>query len=573
MKLTYTRALARKIFLAFLAFVIILSVAALFVRDSIADKLDRISQVSKDIENNRSEPEKALQLLHKADDYFQQSLVNNDGKLKTNYKQELSLAFSKIDTLLQKRISDTANLTLPERASAKYWHQQKLSLSGRLYSLHHAFDSLLTAYANADSVGLKNAGKLSTTLPIKKTAVLSKPDTVHSATTKRSLIRRITDAIQNKDPDSTTEIRHKRNTKETNAKVLQTIKEDQSAYNKALQQLQLQNVKQLHTQRQLVATNSFIINELGNIVNEIKDINYNMADEFKTMALKSYQESTASLNKLYFTALCLLLIFSALLMLFIAELNQSEIQLRGEIEHSVAIAQQKMDLLHHMSHEVRTPLTAITGFLYIFSQNDMTPKQAKMLESIKLSSDMMLRTLNDTLDAAKMENSELKIYAEPFNPDYILGLVIESMGLSATKKNLYLNYNFTGNKNAIILGDSFRLKQIVVNLLSNAIKYTHDGGVTVDAQLTANDSRLQVDVTDTGPGISPEQQSDLFSKYYQTSTSKGKTGTGLGLFICKQLVKLQNGRITVKSEPGKGSTFRFFIPYQKSEKKQPLNVG
>ena len=186
---------------------------------------------------------------------------------------------------------------------------------------------------------------------------------------------------------------------------------------------------------------------------------------------------------------------------------------------------------------------------------------------------MMLRTLNDTLDAAKMENSELKIYAEPFNPDYILGLVIESMGLSATKKNLYLNYNFTGNKNAIILGDSFRLKQIVVNLLSNAIKYTHDGGVTVDAQLTANDSRLQVDVTDTGPGISPEQQSDLFSKYYQTSTSKGKTGTGLGLFICKQLVKLQNGRITVKSEPGKGSTFRFFIPYQKSEKKQPLSVG
>jgi len=165
-----------------------------------------------------------------------------------------------------------------------------------------------------------------------------------------------------------------------------------------------------------------------------------------------------------------------------------------------------------------------------------------------------------------MENSELKIYAEPFNPDYILGLVIESMGLSATKKNLYLNYNLTGNKCGIILSDSFRLKQIVVNLLSNAIKYTHDGGVTVDAQLTANDSRLQVDVTDTGDGIRAEQQAGLFSKYYQTSSSKGQVGTGLGLFICKQLIKLQNGKISVKSELGKGTTFTFFIPYPKREK-------
>jgi signal transduction histidine kinase len=229
-----------------------------------------------------------------------------------------------------------------------------------------------------------------------------------------------------------------------------------------------------------------------------------------------------------------------------------------------------MDLLHHMSHEVRTPLTSIMGFLYIFSKSEMTPKQAEMLESIQLSSDMVLRTLNDTLDAAKMEHSELAIDAEPFNPDSVLSAVIESMGPIANKKKLYLKYNFTGNKNALVIGDSFRLKQIVVNLLSNAIKYTQEGGVMVNAQLIVNETRLQVEVTDTGEGISPEQQAGLFSKYYQTSSSKGQAGTGLGLFICKQLIKLQKGRISVKSELGKGSTFTFFIPYQKKEKNVPV---
>jgi len=570
MKLTYTTTLTRRIFFAFLGFIIILSVVALFVRDSINDKLNKISQVSKDIENNRAEPEKVLLLLHKADADFQQSLVKNNKNLKTTYQQEISLAFDKIDTLLHKQVSDTSNLTSPERARMKYWYQQRVALSDRLYLLRRSFDSLLTAYANVDSIGVVKTKVPNPNLQFKKTEIISKSNATQKAAVKRGLIERLKDAINNKDGNST---KHQQDTKETNAKALKVIKQNQLAYNKALKQLQQQNVKlqqqnvkQLYTQRQLVTTNSYIVNELGNIISQVKEINYNMADEFKSMALKSYQDSTTQLNKLYLTALCLLAVFSALLIVFITQLHQSEVLLREEIESSVAIAQQKMDLLHHMSHEVRTPLTSIMGFLYIFSKSEMTPKQAEMLESIQLSSDMVLRTLNDTLDAAKMEHSELAIHAEPFNPDYVLSAVIESMGPIANKKKLYLKYNFTGNKNAMVIGDSFRLKQIVVNLLSNAIKYTQEGGVTVNAQLIANETRLQVEVTDTGEGISPEQQAGLFSKYYQTSSSKGQVGTGLGLFICKQLIKLQKGRISVKSELGKGATFTFSIPYQKKEK-------
>jgi signal transduction histidine kinase/CheY-like chemotaxis protein len=319
----------------------------------------------------------------------------------------------------------------------------------------------------------------------------------------------------------------------------------------------------LTMQRELISLNDHISKELESIINEVKALNYNMADEFKTMAFKSYQESTDLLNRLYLAALFLVLVFATLLIVFIIKLNGSEKQLRKENERAVTIAQQKMDLLLHMSHEIRNPLTAIKGFLYIFSQTDLSKRQSDMLDSIRLSSDMLLGTLNDTLDAAKMENSEFKFNADPFNPDFILKGLIENMEFSATKKMLKLNYQFEGDKEAILLGDSFRLKQIMINLLSNAIKYTKEGEITVNAILTkVNDKpRLEIDIIDTGMGISAEQQTNLFSKYYQTNSSKGKTGTGLGLYICKQFVELQGGKISVKSTEGMGSTFSFYIPY------------
>ncbi|MGY0035321.1 hybrid sensor histidine kinase/response regulator [Pedobacter sp. NJ-S-72] len=152
--------------------------------------------------------------------------------------------------------------------------------------------------------------------------------------------------------------------------------------------------------------------------------------------------------------------------------------------------------------------------------------------------------------------------------------MIESMEFSATKKKLTISYNFEGNKEAVLLGDSFRLKQIMVNLLSNAIKYTNTGGITVNAKLinVNQETKLEIGITDTGMGISTEQQANLFSKYYQTNSAKGKAGTGLGLYICKQMVELQKGEISVESKAGEGSTFKFYIPYQDSNSTDSTHV-
>src|ERR1700749_1268612 len=123
MKVTYTRILARKILLAFLTFVIILSIAALFVRDSISEKLENISRLSNNIESDRSKPEHALLLLHQAEDDFQESLIDTSSKKAGDYKIKLSQAFNEIDTLLKEQ-TDTANLSPVQRSKLKFWHQK-----------------------------------------------------------------------------------------------------------------------------------------------------------------------------------------------------------------------------------------------------------------------------------------------------------------------------------------------------------------------------------------------------------------------------------------------------------------
>jgi two-component system sensor histidine kinase BarA len=554
--------------LAFLALIIILAIIALFVRNSISNKLQDLSKLAHDVEYDQSRPQQALLLLHEAEDDFQESLLsNNDAKSKA-YKIKLSQAFDLIDTLLRSH-ANMPGLTDEQHQKVLYWRVKKLELSGKLYELKHNFDSLLTVYADFNEAAGKGPVVISTTIGPKRKNMESKSDTIKKDIVgkKKGLFGRIKDAIVNKNSNTSSSIivfNHSRTNLLVDSATRKVAYREKKNYNQKLKQLQERNIKLLSTQKDLTSLNIHIRNELENIINGVKDINYNIANEFKGMTFKSYQETTRLINNFYLAALFLVLIFAALLIVFILKLGVSETLLRQENERSVTIAQQKMDLLQHMSHEIRNPLTAIKGFLYIFSQTNLSTRQADMLGSIRLSSDMLLRTLNDTLDAAKMENSEFKINRDPFNVDFVLKEVIESMEFSATKKKLNLEYHFEGDKSTLVLGDSFRLKQVMVNLLSNAIKYTNIGDITVKASLISvnKESRLVVDIVDTGAGISTEQQANLFSKYYQTNSAKGQTGTGLGLYICKQLVQLQNGQISVKSTAGKGSTFSFYIPYE-----------
>jgi signal transduction histidine kinase len=567
---TKIKSISRKILLAFIALAITLAIIALFVNTSISNRLNALSKLTLNLEYDQAKSQKALLLLHEAEDDFQASLLTPNALKDKGYKTKLSQSFTLIDSLLKDNV-DTAKLTEAQRAKVKYLYLKKLKLSGSLYVLKHSFDSLLTAASGLSTLN-DSAGEYSTTVYRKKGKRMGSSDTVkkEAPIKKRGVFGRIKDAIANKNANAgvsnLTIINRNRTDRIIDSVNRGIARRDKDLYSQKLQQLQRRNSKLFTTQKQMVVLNMHINSELERIVNEVNSMNAGLINELKENTLKNYRETTSLLNKFYLSSLFLVLVFATLLIIFIINLNRAEVYLLHENERSVAMAQQKMDLLLHMSHEVRNPLTAINGFLYIFSRSNLSAKQIDMLGSIRLSSEMLLHTLNDTLDAAKMETSEFKINKDPFNPDHVLKEVLESMEFSAAKKKLELDYSFEGNKVSMVLGDSFRLKQIMINLLSNAIKYTQTGGVKVNASLTEINGadKLQIRITDTGPGISIQQQARLFSKYYQTNSARGQTGTGLGLYICKQLVQLQDGEINVESNEGIGSTFDFYITYNKS---------
>jgi signal transduction histidine kinase/CheY-like chemotaxis protein len=562
---TDIKGLSRRILIAFILFVIALAIAALFVNSSISHQLADLSKQTSGVEYDEAKSQKALLLLHEAEDDFQESLLTGDTVKSNSYKTKLSLSFNLIDSLLKDDI-DTTKLPAEQRIKVRNLFLKKLKLSDNLYILKHSFDSLLKTPSGADTL---NSGLTKASPYIRTEKVTNSVDTIKSTAkvTKKGLFGRIKDAIINKNSNTgapITVINYNRNKRVIDSVNKIAAKRNKKFYNKQLRQLQEHNLKLFTTQKQMIILNTRINNELERIVSDVNNINLSIINELKENALKSYRDTTALLNKFYLASLLMVLIFATLLIVFIINLNRAEEYLLRENQRSVAIAQQKMDLLLHMSHEVRNPLTAINGFLYIFSRSNLSARQIDMLGSIRLSSDMLLHTLNDTLDAAKMETNTFKINSDPFNPNTVLKEVVESMEFSATKKQLSLDYTFEGDKEAMLLGDSFRLKQIMVNLLSNAIKYTKQGGINVKAQLAPgnDENKLQIKIIDTGAGISTEQQAKLFSKYYQSNSARGQVGTGLGLYICKQLIQLQKGEISVISNEKTGSTFSFFIPYK-----------
>ncbi|SHN14198.1 sensor histidine kinase [Mucilaginibacter sp. OK098] len=560
---------SRKILLAFAAFAIIIAISALFLHGSISTKLKHLSKLSDSVKLDQFQPNHALLLLRQAEDSFQESFLDQGDKKTayhiTAYKEKLLQAFAEIDSIIQKK-ADTTELSFEQRTRMWNWYRKKLQLSGKLYIIKHSFDSLLTtdleAYTKNKALTVNNL-----IFHVLKISLKDYNDTVRKVkpNKKRAFFGRIKDAIVNKDANNdAVEINHNRISKVVDSVTQKIIVNDKNVYVQKLKQLQQNNKKMMDAQRKLIAINIGVSNALEGIINDAREINYKMEYELKYATFKSYKETALLINKFFMVAIFMILTFAVLLIGFIVKLNQSEAILRMENERSIIMAQQKMDLLLYMSHEVRNPLSAIKGFLHAFSKSDLSPKQKDMLKSIRLSSDMLLHTLTDTLDTAKMESSKFKINNAPFNPDFIFDEVIESLAYGAIKKNLTIDCHFEGDKHVVVLGDALRLKQVLFNLLSNAIKYTRIGGITIKARLLAIKGNyiLYVDITDTGEGISPEQQANLFSKYHQTNSAGGKIGTGLGLYLCKVLIEIQEGKISVTSEIEKGSTFSFYIPYE-----------
>lgn len=220
----------------------------------------------------------------------------------------------------------------------------------------------------------------------------------------------------------------------------------------------------------------------------------------------------------------------------------------------------KSEFLSSMSHEIRTPLNGIVGLSYLLKDTATSANQAMLLESLESTSRNLIDLVSDVLDISKIEAGGMELEHKPFSTLEFLDKVAGIMTGAAAKKPLELLINPSSDLPPTLVGDELRLRQIIVNLVGNAIKFTQKGHVFLSLQtLSKTDThcRLRIEVQDTGMGISPEGQVDLFRQFKQVSSSVAREfgGSGLGLNLVGKLVDLMEGRIGFDSELGKGSVF------------------
>jgi PAS domain S-box-containing protein len=271
----------------------------------------------------------------------------------------------------------------------------------------------------------------------------------------------------------------------------------------------------------------------------------------------------------------------------ISERKRLEGELRRAMEAAEAASQAKSQFLAHVSHEVRTPLNAILGMNELALDTPLTDQQRKYLTVAQSASEALLEVINDVLDFSKIEAGKFELDRATFSLRALMNDTLRALALRAHRKGLELVGRIHPDVPDAFVGDAGRLRQVLTNLVGNAIKFTEQGEVVVEAEAldeengwghggsaapaAALSSRslepesppgtLRFSVRDTGIGIPREKQQKIFEAFEQadSSTTRRYGGTGLGLSIASRLVGLMGGRITVESEPGRGSTFRFTL--------------
>lgn len=294
--------------------------------------------------------------------------------------------------------------------------------------------------------------------------------------------------------------------------------------------------------------------------------------EFETYISTILKDKSLAINNnfqlAYIVHILIIILLTSILLVYFRKLSNSYKQQIELTERALEGTRIKSEFLANMSHEIRTPLNGIMGLLQILQPNIQKPNNIEVVAKALFSCRSLLTIINDILDFSKMEANELSVE----RIDFSLSRVVESINSDflpvCNEKSIYLKIEVSDDIEDLWVGDPVRIRQILLNLVSNAVKFTEQGGVKVIVKKAAQREGIELDVIDTGIGMSKEGLSHLFNRFQQADNSITRRfgGTGLGMSITVNLINRMGGSIDVKSELGKGTRFTVYLPLKLSQK-------
>lgn len=252
------------------------------------------------------------------------------------------------------------------------------------------------------------------------------------------------------------------------------------------------------------------------------------------------------------------------------EALQAEIRERKRAEDAAeAASRAKTAFLAHMSHEIRTPLNAILGYAQILQRDPaLDPRQREAVATIGSSGAHLFGLIDDVLDLSKIESGKLELQVGSFSLSELIGRIEGMFQHRCDQKRLALEVVRTGDLETAVQGDEGKLRQVLINLLGNAVKFTDVGFVRLSVS-RKDESRVRIEVTDSGPGIAEEDRERVFRPFEQTEDGQNRGGTGLGLSISERFIRLMGGQLGVETDVGGGSLFHFEVPLPGAQEAPP----
>lgn len=555
----------RYLLIAILVITLVSIVLTVYLRQQRSSRLENAVQQLSSAGAQIEWIDHAVITLYAAQNHFRYFTLTYQNEHFNNYSKALQLVAADLDSL-----------------EARRRHEQKMggmlkdmeTKSTMFMHVKQGMDSLLIHKSSWDTAAQHNVFQAIPSFNFSQRVVTDTIDPGKKAAKSKKLFGRLADAIADKKPKQDTAGSSKKIVKTTysidsrSPAYRREMERIHAYYNDLYKKISQGQVNLNKRELEMVASSDRLLKTLREDLTALKAQEMAATAEKKQAITADIGQMLAGKDKATLRGVWLISLLTILILFLLWFDYRKGLQLQKAKHTAEKYSRLKSDFVASMSHEIRTPLNSVIGFSEQMAKTNMNPEQEEIMDAINLSAGVLLSIVNNVLDFSALEQGKFALDTFAFSPRKAIEDTVKGMHIQAARKKLQLTTEIRFPRETMVEGDAFRLKQVLFNIIGNAIKFTDEGSVTVLADLFVQNgkSTLSISIADTGIGIDPKHLPHIFDEFTQVPGARGTSGrhegSGLGLTIVRKIVELHGSGLQVESYPGKGTTFRFSLPYK-----------